>query len=717
MINFINKKLIIVLLFVFFISPILASADNLPSVTTLQNINTNIPEDALDSEGNPVTAEDLQTTPTTTDTIFTTTKIGDITLPAQQQIQGLTSAAESTPKSTSETTKTTNCNCNLAIFDFLCPLRCFIIDIFSQISQTAIRIGTVTLNFAIGSGSSANKFAGFGYNTTDNVIILAGWGVVRNVANAVLVLGLVIIAITIILGLQENKSKKLLITFILIALLINFTPVICEFIITGFNIITYSFLTGSGVSSDGYAFGISNAFTYLKNLDNNTNFGIQGASAMILLIFSIFFGIILILYAILFVARNIILWILIIFSPIAFATKVFPEFKHIKNLFPNILHWDDWWASFWQWCVIGIPAGLSIYLANEMMGILTNVIASDKKSTLNMAALSGDPINAILSFCLAFSVPFIFLLVGLFISISTGTKAAGKLSGELTGFGKKALGFAGGAALGVAGGVAGGAVGAARAAGRGDNIGSAAREGYSTGKETAQKEGVFGSTMIAAGHIGGAGIGVVGGLAKGTKNWAIRQTDDYKETVSGGLEQKRDDEISKIRGAAITAGNPNPEATKKAVDYVKEKYNKKIEYNKGIQDSGGMLKNVVEESATGFNEGAGKTTAKVGSTIFGAMVGGVVGAANTNRGESLASNIISGGTQGADIGRRTIGKAGEIAAQKISESVKDAGKTLSGAMTEPLVGKSKSQKVKDAAVEALSDEDIEREAKERGINV
>lgn len=722
MINFINKKIIIALLFVFFLLPINTHAYNVAiSVDSLSDINSNTPSDLTDSEGNPVTLDDSQTT--TSDTVFTTTEVGDLTLPALTQIKGLVDAVNSTPKSAeSETPKTTDCNCSP--IDVLCSIRCFIIDIFNMISQMAIGIGTTTLNFATGSGDTANTFAGFGYNTTDNIIIQAGWGVVRNVANAVLVLGLVIIAITIILGLQENKSKKLLITFILIALLINFTPVICEFIITGFNVITYSFLTG-GVLSDGYRFGIGDAFTYLKNLNSSTSFMMQGMSAIVLLIFSLFFGVILILYAILFVARNIILWILIIFSPVAFATKVFPEFKYIKNIFPNILHWDDWWASFWQWCVIGIPAGLSIYLANQMMSILTKVIASDQGKSLNMGALSGNPVNAILGFCLAYSVPFVFLLVGLFISISTGTKAAGKLSGEMVGLGKKAMGFAGGAALGVAGGVAGGVVGAA-ATNRGGTLTERISEGWRTGKETAQKEGVVGGTMLATGKVVGGAAGFVGGAETGLKNWAMRRS---AESTRNSAESNKNRELNvlqdKWKNKEVNQIEYNQERRRidaeagqkiAAADKQTEKY------------KAGFLENAVKGGRAGWGSGAvdtvsgvaGKTIAGSMGATYGAIKGGMRAGEGSMIGGALKGAAESGeirAESGQKVAQATIGKGASIG----RDAAKNAAKNVYGEMTEPLVGKSKSQKIKDAAVEAalenISNEELKSKAEERGITL
>jgi len=260
-------------------------------------------------------------------------------------------------------------------------------------------------------------------NVTDNSVVVAGWGIVRNIANAVLVIGLVIIAINIILGREEDKAKKTLINFIIIALLINFTPVICGFIIDGSNIITKDFLTG-GINPN-YTSAIIKTFGEAGNkLDGQPTYLLL--TSMALLIFSIIAFFIYILYALLFVARYVILFILVIASPIAFATKVFPQSKYIKKVFPSITYWDDWWESFVQWCVIGIPAGLSIYLSNMIMSQITF-------EAISFTGSSKDIVAALVSGLFAYLVPIIILIVGFLITISAGGQAGSFVGGLATG--------------------------------------------------------------------------------------------------------------------------------------------------------------------------------------------------------------------------------------------------------------------------------------------
>lgn len=287
-------------------------------------------------------------------------------------------------------------------------------------SQLLINLGqsilTYTINYEAGWTNPAD------FNSSSGKVVEAGWGIVRNVANAALIIGLVIIAINIILGREENKAKKTLINFIIIALLINFTPVICGFIIEGSNIITKSFISG-GISSTGTDL-VSSGFATLFNNVKDDNVMAIAAMTVIYALFALVSFFIYLLYGLLFMGRAIILWILVIVSPIAFATKVFPKSEYIKYIFPSVTYWDDWWKSFVQWCVIGIPAGMSIYLANMLVPQIANV---------SMDGDIGSIFTNIIALIFSCLPPFIFLIAGFFLSISAGGQVGSFVGGVATG--------------------------------------------------------------------------------------------------------------------------------------------------------------------------------------------------------------------------------------------------------------------------------------------
>jgi len=316
---------------------------------------------------------------------------------------------------------------------------------------------------------------------SDNVIVSEGWGIMRNIANVAIVFALVATAISIIVGYKETEAKKALVKFILIALLINFTPVICGLLIDASNLAMSNFLKGGASPS------FSQALTQgMQNAD------LASIPAMlVLVIFTFLSALVYFLYAALFIARYVVLWILVIVSPLAFATKAFPEFKYIKKIFPSVCYWDDWWEAFLQWCVIGVPASIFIYLSNRLMFIVAS------GANITSASPGGD--LTIFSAIFSYAIPFLFLVIGFFITMSSGGQVGSTLKGYL-GKGVMVGGAAlGGAALGGAAGIKSGA----------------------SGKETKTKA-VFGGAL--GGLSGGFKGAITGGKyeKEAATNWAKR---------------------------------------------------------------------------------------------------------------------------------------------------------------------------------------------------
>jgi hypothetical protein len=275
-----------------------------------------------------------------------------------------------------------------------------------------------------------------------------------------------------------------------------------------------------------------------------------------------------------------------------------------------------------------------------------------------------------------------FLLVGFFMSISTGTKAASKLSGELTDFGKRAVGFAGRAGLGVAGGVAGATVGAVAGA-AGLREGGALKNavaGWSSGKETAQKEGVVGSAMIAGGKVVGGAAGFLGGAETGLKNWAMRRS----------AESRRTEELGKIEGQL-----EGKEISK--VDYHQERERINTEADEQIEKYGaGTWEEMKKQGREGWKGGAVDTVSRVTGKTIGGALGGAYGAAIRPEAEGRTVSPLEGAARvgeaaakrGEDVSQRTLGKIGTVA----RETAKRGAKDIYGTMTKKISQVEKKEK-------------------------
>ena len=375
-------------------------------------------------------------------------------------------------------------------------------NIISAISSSIINLGKGLLDYTLSPEFISASGSG-------NPIVEKGWDILRSLANSALIIGLVIIAINIILGREEGQAKKTLVNFVVVALLINFTPLICGFFIEGANILARGFISG-GINMQEIGTPSFENFTQVISF------------TFLYLIFAIMSFVVYVLYAMLFLMRVIILWILIIASPIALATKVFPKSEAVMKFFPSILHWDEWYKTFLQWTIIIIPASLFIFLSNELM---QNI------SIVSFETSGQDAVGWMISILIAMSLPFIFLLAGFMITISSG----GSVAAPINTLGKKAwaatAGAAGGYALGKAKSGAKatgawakeGAIGAGAATMKGENpLNKANRD---SGRASVDK---------VKSSIGGAMTGAKDYVGIGESNtWAKRSAETEKQLAEG----------------------------------------------------------------------------------------------------------------------------------------------------------------------------------------
>ena len=260
-------------------------------------------------------------------------------------------------------------------------------------------------------------------NPAGNPVIEAGLSVTQGLVNMILVLVLVYIAIVTILRLEKYQTKKLLASFILVALLVNFAPLICGVIVDATNILmnfflkglnggqiltnTSSALWGSIVAGFEYKtflvnFGVGKAQGAAFNI-NSPSGQLQILMNMVVLgVANLVLFLVLGLFTFLFVARYIAIWVLVILSPIAFAFRILPDTKK---------YWDLWWSQFIQWTTIGITAGFFLLLA-EKFASLTDAIRNTSEAP------------GIGSKILPYAVPIAFYIIALIFSVQTAAKGA-----------------------------------------------------------------------------------------------------------------------------------------------------------------------------------------------------------------------------------------------------------------------------------------------------
>lgn len=253
---------------------------------------------------------------------------------------------------------------------FLDVLASIPIALITLVLQAVLAISNLILSLAgvILGWVTGPNFITLPY--TRGGIVDVGWPIVRDFINMFFIIALVVIGLATALRIKEYQFQKTLPTLILIAILINFTPVICGLIIDAANILMNFFLEKFG---GGYIFStffnmqgsiIAEVFTPGHWFD--LRYAASGlGKTVVMIIFDWVAAYVFTIYSLLFIMRYVMLWALVIVSPMAFFSRIFPGSQ--KYLFKSILGWDEWWKEFIEWSLIGVVAGFFLFLGEQLM--------------------------------------------------------------------------------------------------------------------------------------------------------------------------------------------------------------------------------------------------------------------------------------------------------------------------------------------------------------
>lgn len=201
-----------------------------------------------------------------------------------------------------------------------------------------------------------------GYNDFINTtVVTVGWETVRDIANIFFVLILLAIAIGTILNQENYHYKRALPRMVIMAIVINFSKVICGLIIDVAQLFAFQFvhiIKTIGPQQLFVSLGITRMFTIIE-----TGFSQEALTAMdfvlglgVGLIFLIIALIVVGVYLLIFVSRIVALWILIVLSPLAFFLAAWPSSKAQGYA-------KEWWDYFLKYVFIGPVLAFFLWLA------------------------------------------------------------------------------------------------------------------------------------------------------------------------------------------------------------------------------------------------------------------------------------------------------------------------------------------------------------------
>jgi hypothetical protein len=300
--------------------------------------------------------------------------------------------------------------------------------------------------------------------TFDSELISNGWTFSRDFANMFFIFILLYIAIATILQLSGYGMKDLLVKIIIIALLVNFSLLICHVIIDASNILALEFynnMTTKGGDVTTALFGsdarsISGAFLEGFNpqkILSPSNFDKWqaggGGPVLVIVIFlmgalmNIVGAFILFAGAVLFIIRIAVLWLIMLLAPLAFLAMVLPATSQYAK---------DWWTKLFHQAFFA-PAFLFlfyllvriIYPGEGKVGVLGSMLGSLAQNTERLNGL-----NAFFASIATIVIYFIIMCVLMVSCLIVAQKMGAYGAGTVMGWGQRARGWAQGYAGGVA---------------------------------------------------------------------------------------------------------------------------------------------------------------------------------------------------------------------------------------------------------------------------
>lgn len=267
-----------------------------------------------------------------------------------------------------------------------------LVNIASWLAQMIIYVVGQLLVISI---SILVKVASFNDFVNANVVNI-GWVIVRDIANMMIVVGMLIIAFYTVLNKQSYEYKRMLPKLIIAALLVNFSKTITGLLIDVGQVIMMTFVHAFEDIAAGnltYGFGIQDLLS-MRNAAEGAgvevnDWSVFGSLVLGVLMVAVAFAVVLIMVVML-LGRIVILWLLCVFSPVAFVAGLLPSMQKFA---------DRWWSELTKNIVFGPTLAFLFWLA---MSVLSQITKQNRVMNLEMlsqeyqassGAAAASPVN------------------------------------------------------------------------------------------------------------------------------------------------------------------------------------------------------------------------------------------------------------------------------------------------------------------------------------
>ncbi|MFH1789821.1 MAG: hypothetical protein ABH832_02015 [bacterium] len=201
-----------------------------------------------------------------------------------------------------------------------------------------------------------------GYNGfVDSEAVKIGWVMVRDIANMFFVVILLVIAFATILGIESYEWKKLLMKLMLAAVLVNFSRVICGVVIDAAQVVMITFINGVAATAGGNIIKFFKLDGYMsvsmlgaEDASQITNSGNVFVASLGAVIFTTMTMITMGVYLFILLSRMVVLWVLIVLSPLAFILNVIPATQKFGQ---------QWLSQFGNHVIVGPVLAFFLWLS------------------------------------------------------------------------------------------------------------------------------------------------------------------------------------------------------------------------------------------------------------------------------------------------------------------------------------------------------------------
>lgn len=283
-----------------------------------------------------------------------------------------------------------------------------------------------------------------------------GWSIIRDIANVFFIIALLYVAIKTIVDLNSSDNKKLIIKIIAIALIINFSLFATKVVIDASNMLAHIFYANiESIGKNGekldptykgeksITVGLVRQFDPQKIFGEDNKIDQDGelsTFAIILIIGIALAGYMFFMFlsvALFFISRVIMLWLLMIFSPIAFASYTIPSIS-----IPGF-GGKEWWSELSKNAFLAPVFIFFLYLI-IMFGDISKVVTGTSIDDATTSTITGQNTMDFMKVI----IPFLLVFVLLMKLKTIATKMAGEMGAAIV----KGAQVVGGVALGAASG-------------------------------------------------------------------------------------------------------------------------------------------------------------------------------------------------------------------------------------------------------------------------